>query len=145
MLRLNVKAVEHHLFQLTIYGFYIYIYIKRDHLGLGVNVREGRPTTQLSLWFSGCSPMMSVLIMIGILTAPPVYSYINCSIVACHESIVAEGSRAWSPDSLTDASTLLLAVTTGFISALVITNECLQYLRGLTVSLQEEAKRHCYS
>ena len=42
---------------------------------------------------------------------------------------------------MTDASTLLLAImTTEFISALVITNECLQYLRGLTTSLQEEAK-----
>ena len=42
---------------------------------------------------------------------------------------------------MTDASTLLLAITTTeFISALVITNECLQYLRGLTTSLQEEAK-----
>ena len=63
------------------------------------------------------------------------------SIVACLESISAEGSQMWSPDSLTDASTLLLAITTTeFISALVITHECLQYLRGLTVNLQEEAK-----
>ena len=47
----------------------------------------------------------------------------------------------WSPDSVTDASTLLLVITrTEFVSALVITNECLQYLRGLTTSLQEEAK-----
>ncbi len=47
----------------------------------------------------------------------------------------------WSPDSITDATTLLLAITnTEFISALVITHKCLQYLRGLTVSLQEEAK-----
>ena len=47
----------------------------------------------------------------------------------------------WSADTVTDASTLLLAITTTeFISALVITNECLQYLRGLTTSLQEEAK-----
>ncbi len=44
----------------------------------------------------------------------------------------------WSPDSITDATTLLLAITTTeFISALVITHKC---LRGLTVSLQEEAK-----
>ena len=36
---------------------------------------------------------------------------------------------------------LLLVVTrTEFISALVITNECLQYLSDLTTSLQEEAK-----
>ena len=46
-----------------------------------------------------------------------------------------------SPDSVTDVSTLLLVITrTEFISALVITNECLQYLRGLTTSLPEEAK-----
>ena len=47
----------------------------------------------------------------------------------------------WSPDSVTDASTLLLVITrTEFISAPVIINECLQYLWGLTTSLQEEAK-----
>ena len=47
----------------------------------------------------------------------------------------------WYPDSMTDASTLLLVITrTEFISALVITNECLQYLRNLTTSLPEEAK-----
>ena len=63
------------------------------------------------------------------------------SIVACFESILAEGSRMWSADTLTDASTLLLAITTTeFFCALVITHECLQYLKGLTISLQEEAK-----
>ena len=42
----------------------------------------------------------------------------------------------WSPDLVTDASTLLLVITgTEFI-----TNECQQYCRGLTTSLQEEAK-----
>ena len=66
---------------------------------------------------------------------------LHSSIVACFESISAEGASLWSPDSVTDASTLLLAITsTEFISALVITHECLQYLRGLTTSLQEEAK-----
>ena len=66
---------------------------------------------------------------------------LHSSIVACFESISAEGTRMWSSDSVTDASTLLLAITsTEFISALVITHECLQYLRGLTTSLQEEAK-----
>ena len=33
------------------------------------------------------------------------------SIVACFENISAEGSRMWSPDSVTDASTLLLVIT----------------------------------
>ena len=42
---------------------------------------------------------------------------------------------------MTDASTLLLVIIRKeFISALVITNECLQHLRGLTTSLQEEVK-----
>ena len=62
-------------------------------------------------------------------------------IVACFENISAEGSCMWSPDSVTDASTLLLVITrTEFFSGHVITNECLQYLRGLTTSLQEEDK-----
>ena len=63
------------------------------------------------------------------------------SIIACFENISAEVSRMWSPDSVIDASTQLLVITkTEFIIALVITNECLQYLRSLTMSLQEEAK-----
>ena len=62
------------------------------------------------------------------------------SIVACFQNISAEDFHMWSSDSVTDASTLLLVITrTEFFSALVITNECLQYLRGLTMSLQEEA------
>jgi hypothetical protein len=52
----------------------------------------------------------------------------NSSIVACMESISMEGSSKWSSDSLTDASTLLLALgTIEFVSALVITNESLKY------------------
>ena len=63
------------------------------------------------------------------------------SVVACFENISAEDSRMWYPNSVTDPSTLLLVITrTEFISALVITNECLRYLGGLTTSLQKEAK-----
>lgn len=63
------------------------------------------------------------------------------SIVSCFESISFEGSTLWSSDSLTDASTLLLAITTtNFISALIITNKCLNFLLALTKSLQAEAK-----
>ena len=66
---------------------------------------------------------------------------LSSSIIVCFESISAKGSHKWSPDSSTDASTLLLAITTTeFISALVITNECLHYFLGLTRSLQQEAK-----
>ncbi len=60
------------------------------------------------------------------------------SIVSCFESISAEG---WSADSLTDASTFILATTTTeLISALVITSNSLSSLRPLTKSLQAESK-----
>lgn len=63
------------------------------------------------------------------------------SVAACMETITSEGLRGWSSDSVTDATTLLLAIsTTDFISALVIITACLQHLLGLTRSLQAEAK-----
>ena len=63
------------------------------------------------------------------------------SIVHCLESISAEGSSLWSPESIVDSKTLLLAITTTeFLSALVIVNACLCYLLSLTCSLQAEAK-----
>ena len=69
------------------------------------------------------------------------FQMLHSSVVACMETISAEGTRKWSSDSVTDASTLLLAITTSsFISALVITTACLKYLLGLTRSLQAEAK-----
>ena len=53
------------------------------------------------------------------------------SLDACFENISAEGSRMWSPDSVTDGSNLLLVITrTKFISALVITNECSTVSQG---------------
>ena len=52
-----------------------------------------------------------------------------------------EGPRKWTLDTLTDASTLLLAIsTTECLSTLVIIAACLKYLLGLTCSLQAEAK-----
>ena len=61
--------------------------------------------------------------------------------MSCFESISSEGSTLWSCDSLTDGSTLLLEITTAnFISALIITNKCLNYLLALTKSLQAVAK-----
>lgn len=63
------------------------------------------------------------------------------SIVHCFECISAEGSQKWSRDSLTDSSTLLLAITTTqFITALMITSSSLNYFLSLTRSLQSEAK-----
>ena len=69
------------------------------------------------------------------------FQELHPSIVACMDSISSEGSRKWSPDSLTDSCALLLAITTtDFLSALVISNACLKYLLALTRSLQAEAK-----
>ena len=63
------------------------------------------------------------------------------SVVACLESICSDGPRLWSPDSLTDARSLQLAITTtDFVCALVITNNCLHYLQTLTSNLQAESK-----
>ena len=57
------------------------------------------------------------------------------------ECISIEGSSKWTPDTITDVSTLLLAIsTTDFLSAMVITNTCLKYLLGLTRSLQAVAE-----
>ena len=69
------------------------------------------------------------------------FKNLHSSLVSCFEAILAEGSQHWSPDSLTDSSTLLLAIsTTEFLSALVITSSSLSYLMALTKSLQSEAK-----
>ena len=69
------------------------------------------------------------------------FKKLHPSIVACMETISSEGRSKWSPDSVTDANTLLLAITTTqFVSSLVIAANCLQYLLGLTRSLQAEAK-----
>ena len=69
------------------------------------------------------------------------FQTLHPSIVACMENISVEGSSKWTPDTIADASTLLLAIsTTDFLSVLVITNACLKYLLELTHSLQAEAK-----
>ena len=66
---------------------------------------------------------------------------LDLSIVKCMEDISTQDSAVWSTDSVTDARTLLLALsTTDFVAALVITNSCMGYLRALTCSLQAEAK-----
>ena len=84
-----------------------------------------RPSQNQTCWSSKISAEQDGLNTSTLLIVSKLYS----SMVACFENISAEGSRMWSPDSVTE-----------FISALVITNERLQYFRGLTTSLQEEAK-----
>ena len=69
------------------------------------------------------------------------FKTLHQSIARCFESISGEGSGSWTSDAVTDASTLLLAIsTTEFLSALVITSSSLNYLLALTRSLQSEAK-----
>ena len=55
--------------------------------------------------------------------------------------ICEEGPGKWSTtDSLRDASDLLLAIIASyFISALVVTNKCMGYLKAMTCSLEAEA------
>ena len=62
-------------------------------------------------------------------------------IVACVETICSDGHSQWTADSVTDARGIQLALTTtDFVSALVITNYCLNYLQALTTNLQAEAR-----
>ena len=73
--------------------------------------------------------------------AMEVFLSLHKSTVSCLESICDDGPRKWSSDSVTDARGLLLAITTtDFLSALVITNSCLKYLKALTSNLQAESK-----
>ena len=70
-----------------------------------------------------------------------VFCSLHQSTVACMESICDDGPRLWSSDYISDASSLLLAIsTTDFLSALVITDFCLKYLQALTSNLQAETK-----
>ena len=70
-----------------------------------------------------------------------VFQTLNPSTVACMERICDDGTGLWSSDSLTDARSLQLAMTTtDFLCALVVTNSCLNYLQALTSNLQAEAK-----
>lgn len=70
-----------------------------------------------------------------------VFQTLHPSTVACMERICDDGTGLWSSDSLTDARSLQLAMTTtDFLGALVITNSCLKYLQALTSNLQAEAK-----
>ena len=73
--------------------------------------------------------------------AVEVFKSLHSSVVACMEKICSDGSGAWSSDSLTDARSLQLAITTtDFLCSLVITNCCLKYIQSLTSSLQSETK-----
>ena len=54
------------------------------------------------------------------------------STVTCLESICNDGPRLWTSNSVTDARTLQLAITTtDFFSALDMNNFCLKYLQAL--------------
>ena len=52
-----------------------------------------------------------------------------------------DGPSHWSSDSLIDAQSLQLAITTtDFLCSLVVTSSCLKYLQALTYNLQAEAR-----
>ena len=69
-----------------------------------------------------------------------IFQSLHVSAVDCMEGICTDGPSVWSSDSLTDARSLQLAIsTTDFISSLVITNSCLKCLQALTSNLQAEA------
>ena len=57
------------------------------------------------------------------------------------ETICSEGQSLWTADSVTDARSIQLAISTiDFLSALVTTSSCLKYLQALTSNLQAEAR-----
>ena len=62
-------------------------------------------------------------------------------VVACFQSIFSEGPSLWSSDSVTDAKSLELALCNSeFLCSMILTNNCLNYLQGLTSGLQAEGK-----
>ena len=70
-----------------------------------------------------------------------IFESLHSSIVNCMETICTDGPNLWSSDTLRDARSLQLAVTTtDFISSLVITNSSLKYLQAVTTNLQAEAR-----
>ena len=65
-----------------------------------------------------------------------VFQSLHPSIVACMKGICSDGQGLWSADSVTDARSLQLAITTtDFLCALDITNSCLKNLQALTSNL----------
>jgi hypothetical protein len=71
------------------------------------------------------------------LNALTTFSELYDAILDCLDTIYHEGRRLWSSDAVTDAHGLQLAISNcDFISAFIITNSCLQYIHGLTISLQ---------
>ena len=69
------------------------------------------------------------------------FKKLHSSLVSCFETISAEGSSCWSPDSLTDACTLLLAIN--FLSALVITSSSWNYFDGSHKESPVRSQGHC--
>ena len=66
-----------------------------------------------------------------------VFKSLHQCTVTCMEGICNDGPGFWTPDALTDARSLQLAMTTtDFICAVVITNSCLKYLQALTHDCQ---------
>jgi hypothetical protein len=70
-----------------------------------------------------------------------VFLSLHKSITHCLKTIGNDSPGHWTSDAVTDARSLLLAITTtDFISGFVITNSCLTYLKAITSNLQSESK-----
>ena len=70
-----------------------------------------------------------------------VFKSLHQCTINCMEDICNYGLGFWTPDTLTDARSLQVAMTTtDFICTVVIINSCVKYLQALTSSLQAEAK-----
>ena len=66
------------------------------------------------------------------------------AVVRTLEVISEGGDTGWNQDSRRSADSLLICITKfQFLIAFVVTKQCLEYIKGLTVSLQKRAKDIC--
>eukprot|EP00795_Rhopilema_esculentum_P016928 gene16928-biopygen6032 len=66
-----------------------------------------------------------------------VFIQIFAAVVAALEAIQDNADKSWSPESMRDASSLVLSITSfGFILSLVVVSRCLEVTRPLTKQLQ---------
>ena len=73
-----------------------------------------------------------------------IFQNLHSSVVACMKSICEAGPRYWSTNSVTDAKGLLLPITASdFISALVVTNKCLKYVKPLHQAFKQNQRMWC--
>ena len=63
------------------------------------------------------------------------------AVVKTLEAISEGGSAGWNAESCRSAESLMICITKfQFLMAYTVTKQCLQYIKGLTISLQKRAK-----